>query len=101
MTDLPVLYCEVHRDVGQEVIALGVCNALGPMSSAFCRECLVAGRVTYGNLVGYLCDSVGPTRENSGLAEWVFPTIDVTLLFYGKTWEQFAKDCAEIREQFP
>lgn len=74
--------------------AVGVCNGLGPMSSAFCQECLNAGRVTYGNLVGYLFATGSEELiQKESFAEWVHPVIDATLAFYGKTWEEFQQDC--------
>jgi hypothetical protein len=78
--------------------AVGVCNALGPMSAAFCGECLTTNRVTYGNLVGYLYTVEPKTLDD--LAEWVHPTVKETLAFYGRTWEDFVKDCADAMRSY-
>lgn len=93
LPDSPELKCAV---CGKS--AIGVCNALGPMSDAFCRECLVAGRVSYGNLVAYLY--TGEPKKLEDLADWVHPTVTATLDFYGKTWEDFALDCTEANRGY-
>lgn len=78
--------------------AVGVCNALGPMSDAFCRECLMSNRVSYGNLVAYLY-TLCPQRLED-LADWVHPTVNATLDFYGKTWKDFVLDCNDANREY-
>ena len=90
---LPNLKCEVCQKP-----AIGVCNALGPVSCAFCRECIEAHRFPYWNLVGYL--GFPPPKAKEDLAEWVHPAIDATLAFYKKTWEEFVSDCQKANDKY-
>lgn len=74
---MPMPTCDV---CGKE--AIGVCCAsMGPISLAYCRECLDARREPYFVLVGGLsgCSSLADIRED------IHECIKVSLAFAGKT----------------
>lgn len=68
--------------------AIGVCSSpLGPVSHAFCRECLRADRQPWHTLIGGLAGC-----DKHTVADWVWPYIKATCAHYNKTedelWEE-------------
>ena len=85
------IMCEVCN----EKESVGVCKALGPMSCAFCRECLIAGRYPWANAVGY---AMGLTKET--VAPGFMLTLHPTLVFFHKTEEEFWAAVAEADKEY-
>lgn len=76
--------CGEERDVGV------ACSPLGPVSFAYCRDCLKAGAEPYGMLVGVAAgagvDEYGP---------WFEALLARNLAHYGKTRAEFDADVLE------
>jgi len=76
--------------------ALGVCSSLmGPVSHAYCKECIEAGREDWSTLVGGLYGC----REDS-VAEWVLPIIKATCEFYNRTESQLWIDVKKLERDY-
>ena len=72
-----------------------VCSRAGPVSFAYCRECLDSGREPYSAIVASL---VG--MNPMGIADWYKPTIAATIKAEGKTVEQLFEDVREAEEEY-
>lgn len=84
-------------DVCGENEAVGVAaSSCGPVSFAYCQECLSAGREPYGALVAYVCGA----QSMDDLAEWIHPVVKATLSAEGKTEEEFFADCKEAFDEY-
>lgn len=96
-----VLKCEI---CGKE--ACGVASSsMGPISHAYCRECLQLGREVYGTMVGglYGClphDNPTGAGLKAAVHEGLHETIEATLTFYTKTWDDLAADIRSLEEDY-
>ncbi len=68
-----------------EGIAGGVCSALGAVSFAFCRECLLSGAEPYGMCVGLM-------MAYSDWSDDYRSILDASLIVAGKTTLEFDAD---------
>lgn len=74
--------------------AVGVaCSSTGPVSFAYCAECLRANREPYGALVA----SVVGIESWDLVAEWYRPVVLSNLKAEGKTLEEFFADVEEAQ----
>lgn len=83
--------CEVCHKPGDGVYS----SALGPISHAYCRECLEAHREVYGTLMAGL---YGVEREN--VSEGVQQIIKATLAFYNKTEDELWEHVEAFRKEY-
>ena len=75
--------------------AIGVCSStVGPISHAFCKECLVEGRQPWSTLLGGL---FGCRKDY--IADWAIPIIEATCKFYKKTVDEFWEEMAQIEKE--
>jgi hypothetical protein len=82
--------CQVCNQRDAIGVASGAC---GPISIAYCRECLQAGAEPFGLLSGYMgCGGI--TSPDSVNPEYI-PIIEATCRVAGKTMDEFWKACAE------
>lgn len=74
--------------------AIGVaCGACGPISIAYCRECLQAGAEPFDILAAYMgCGGI--TSPESVNPEYL-PIIEATCRVAGKTEQEFWAACAD------
>lgn len=86
-----ILKCEVCGKLANHVFA----SCLGPISHAYCVECIQAGREVWTTLVGGLFSL---TRETVG--EWIKPIIKATCEFYGKTEDDLWRDIEDYNKSF-
>jgi hypothetical protein len=68
---------------------------MGPVSHAFCKECLTAKRQPWGTLVGCL---VGCAKD--GVADWARPYIEATCKFYNKTEDQLWEEVEQLGKDY-
>lgn len=88
------LTCEVCNKNEAVGVASGAC---GPVSSAYCQDCLKKGAEPYGYLVGYI-SMAGTSREE--IHESYYSIIKATCEVTGRTEEQFWKDCKRFVEDY-
>lgn len=82
-------------EVCQKNPAKGVASsAFGPISHAYCQECLNSNREVYGTLVVGLA---GVGRDE--VAEWAKPFIVATCALHGKTADEFWADVDKLTEE--
>ena len=85
------LTCEICKKP-----AIGVASScMGPISHAYCRECLVARREVWTTLVAGLIGC-----EKGDVADWAKPTIAATLEFYKKTEDDLWREVKELAEDY-
>lgn len=78
--------------------AIGVaCGACGPISIAYCRECLQAGAEPFDILAAYF-GCAGIISLDSVRAEY-HPIIEATCTVAGKTIEEFWTACADANAE--
>jgi hypothetical protein len=76
--------------------AIGVCSScMGPISHAYGRECLEAGREVWSTLVAGL---FGLSKDH--VADWVRPIIEATCAFYGKTEDELWAEIKTLEEEY-
>lgn len=76
--------------------ALGVCcSVMGPISHAYCRECLELGRQPWNTLVDGL---IGCSRDD--VMDAVQPIIEATCKFYGRGEDELWREVAESTQDF-
>lgn len=86
-----VLTCDVCRKP-----AVGsACSSTGPVTFAYCAECLRANREPYSALVA----SMVGMKSLDQAAEWYRPIILSNLKAEGKTLEEFFGDTQRAREE--
>ena len=90
--DFQYPFCEV---CGEKAIGVAS-SALGPISHAYCEECVALGREPWDTLVGCLWGIGDP----DAVAEWVRPFIDATCSFYGKTEEELWAEIEELDKDY-
>lgn len=85
------LTCEIcHKP------AIGVASSsLGPISHAYCRECVNAGREVWTTLIGGLM-TLDPVR----VAERMRPIIEATCKFYNRTEEQLWDEVKKLETDY-
>lgn len=83
--------CEVCRKNPAKGVASSV---FGPISHAYCQECLDANREVYGTLV---CGLAGVGRDE--VAEWAKPFIVATCALHSKTADEFWADVDKLTEE--
>ena len=74
---------------------IGVANALGPVSIAFCRRCAQEGIFPWWNIIGYL-GMAGPGPFHSSYEE----ILQVNLKFHGKTREDFDEEVKQVLKSY-
>lgn len=82
--------------------AKGVCSSgAGPISYAYCEECLITGREPYGAWIGGLmgCPSEGLLKRED-IRQDLLPSIDASLEFAGKTWDDLAADVDKAMKEY-
>lgn len=76
-------------------------SSAGPMSFAYCPDCLESGAEPYGALVAYLCGYVTPVHPlEQSIAPDYLLIVDATLAVAGRTREQFIADCQSAFEEY-
>ena len=75
--------------------AVTVCNGLGPMSEAYCKECLDKRRYSWSNVVAYLW-TLDPREINDEILESLKPTFE----YYNKTKEDLFDEILKYQERF-
>lgn len=75
-----------------------VCNGMGPMSIAMCKECLALDIVPYWNMLAYLFTLEPRTIDD--LSEWCHSTVNNTLKYYNKSFADFAIDCRNAMKNY-
>lgn len=83
--------CEICGGPG----ALVCSSSLGPISHAYCPDCVTADREVWGTLVAGLWGC----RKYS-VADWVKPTIKATCEFYGKTGDQLWEEVEKFEQEY-
>ena len=83
---------------GKERETFVAASAYGPISFAYCEECLASGREPYDAIVGYIaCAGHFPEDINEMYQE----DVRRQLKFHGVSEEQFIKDVEDcIREMY-
>ncbi len=77
--------------------AKGVASSpLGPISNAYCQECLDARREPWGVLVAGLYGVNG----SEALIDWARPIVKATLAFYNKTEEQLWAEVKQFGDEY-
>ena len=85
------LKCEVCHEP-----AVGVCSSgMGPISHAFCKECLVENRVPWSTLVGGLYGC-----RKGHVAEYAKAYIEGTCEFYDKTEDELWAEVEKLEEDY-
>jgi hypothetical protein len=70
---------------------------MGPISYAYCRECLSRGLEPYGGIIAYIADNIEQDKHpKECLAEWAHATIERSLEAAGRTWEDLKEDCLSL-----
>ena len=88
---LPDLTCEVCQKNPAKGVAA---STFGPISHAYCQECLEANREVYGTLVAGVLGV-----ERGEVAEWAKPFITATCAFHGKTEDAFWAEVEKLAKE--
>lgn len=75
--------------------SIGVANALGPVSTAFCESCAKGGIFPWWNVVGYL-GMAGPGLFHPEYEE----ILQANLKFHGKTREEFESEGEQLLDAY-
>jgi len=82
-------------DICEKPAFMVAASPMGPISLAYCEECLDAKRenwnVLVGGLIGY---------EKGTEADWVKPIIEATLKFYNKTEDELWAEVKTTTEEY-
>jgi len=93
--NLPPLICDV---CGKNVAKGVACSVFGPISLAYCQECLNAKRDDYGFMVAGLCG--GGITCMRDIRPDLHPYVKATLEFAEKTEEDLFKELQEFEEEY-
>jgi hypothetical protein len=96
--ELEPLICQV---CGKNESVGVACSAFGAVSLAYCAECIHEDRDSYGLLVGTAaCFPVPPDKlELTSFREDLWPTVEATMAFRGKTWDDLRQESKELLDE--